>query len=523
MKKNITSLLFAIGGILLSTSSWSQCPTISCPSDTTIYNVANNCSAVFSYPLPGGSDPCEVVADTFQYSGSIVSWVVPAGVTSINVEARGAAGSYNTSSSVVGGLGAIVSGDLSVTPGETLYLLVGQTYSITSGAGGNGGGGGTFVVDALNNPLMIAGGGGGSGGGSDSPAKHGQVGTTGGTGSGGGGLGGSNGNGGSIGATFASGAGGGLLTDGADGWTANSGGDAFVNGGAGANVGFGIGGFGGGGNGSGYVVGGGGGGYSGGGAASNSSGGGGVGGGGASYNGGTNQVNTAGANNGHGMIVITYGGATTTSFVSGIGSGNEFPIGTTTESFVAVNAMGDSAYCSFNVTVIDTLTIPASLGAFGQDSICVYNDPIALPVGTPAGGTYSGNGVSGMSFDPSLSGVGSHTVTYTYVDSITGCTTEAMSSIIVDGCAGLLDIQAPNNLSIYPNPNNGNFSISFDNGTNELTSIEVSDLHGRVVYSTSSNEAHISYSIDIRNEASGVYLLKISSDSHSYTQKIVKE
>jgi len=241
------------------------------------------------------------VADTLNYTGSIVTWTVPNGVTVVRIEARGAQGGFNTNSTTSAGLGASMRGDFTVTPGSQLKILVGQQPNTSNG---NGGGGGTFVTDSANNPLIIAGGGGGSSQGDDSTNKHGQTGTSGGQGAGGGGLGGTAGSGGSIGASgFQSGAGGGLLTDGANGFAINSGGLSFLNGGGGgtaqapAN-----GGFGGGGSGSSYVVGGGGGGYSGGGSGGNSTAG--VGGGGGSYNGGTNQVNTGGANSGNGVVII---------------------------------------------------------------------------------------------------------------------------------------------------------------------------------------------------------------------------
>ena len=227
---------------------------------------------------------------TIDYTGAIVFYTVPVGVNSLNIIVRGAEGGNNTSSGVRPGLGAELSGDFSVTPGQQLKLLVGEQPTIS----GNGGGGGSFVTLTDNTPIIIAGGGGGSSRTTDSPQKHGQAGTAGGNGAAGGSSGGTAGSGGLSDGTssFISGSGGGLLTDGGDGWTANSGGDAFINGGAGANVGFGIGGFGGGGNGSGFVVGGGGGGYSGGGGGGNTPGG--VGGGGGSFNSGANNTALAG-------------------------------------------------------------------------------------------------------------------------------------------------------------------------------------------------------------------------------------
>lgn len=433
MNKNLLKSGVALATLLISSQSWSQCAQITCPSDVTITAPGAACDVAYTYGVPVGVDACQSASDTLWYSGSIASYTIPAGVTSVTIEARGAQGSNNTSSGVTAGLGAIMIGDFTVTPGQVLSVLVGQQFSA---AGGNGGGGGTFVVDALNNPLIVAGGGGGSAQSTDSPNKHGQVGTTGGTGAAGGGLGGTNGSGGYIGATFASGAGGGLLTNGQDGWTSNTGGLSFLNGGSGGTSnGNAQGGFGGGGSGSSYVVGGGGGGYSGGGSGSNSTGAG-VGGGGGSYNAGTNQNNTGGANTGHGMVVITYYTSASTSMIAGLGSGSNFPLGTTTETYVAYVSPTDSATCSFNITVIDTvapvITVPTDVQSC---SSAVSN--IAASATDPCGGeviTYTMTGATTGSGSGDVSGTtfnqGTTTIWY-YATDISGNVDSASFDVTV--------------------------------------------------------------------------------------------
>ncbi len=97
---------------------------------------------------------------TFSYTGSIENWTVPSGVTLVTIEARGAQG--GNSSYGTGGLGALIQGTVSVTPGEQLKVLVGeQGYGDSDGAGG---GGGSFITRSDDTPLVIAGGGGGAGG-----------------------------------------------------------------------------------------------------------------------------------------------------------------------------------------------------------------------------------------------------------------------------------------------------------------------------------------------------------------------
>ena len=151
------------------------------------------------------------------------------------------------------------------------------------------------------------------------------------------------------------GGGGGLLTDGQVGSGFITPARAYVNGGTGGvRLGFPHAGFGGGGFGSGAAGGGGGGGYSGGGSAWFTGAENAVGGGGGSFNIGTAQTNIAGTNSGNGIVTISYLNPTTIAQTAGLASGTSFPVGTTTNTFVATDAFGNTATCSIDVTVNDT-------------------------------------------------------------------------------------------------------------------------------------------------------------------------
>src|SRR5690242_17739744 len=54
------------------------------------------------------------------------SFTVPAGVTSVHLAATGGSGA---AAGAVGGFGAVASGDLAVTPGQTLHAVVGGNGS----------------------------------------------------------------------------------------------------------------------------------------------------------------------------------------------------------------------------------------------------------------------------------------------------------------------------------------------------------------------------------------------------------
>ncbi|MFN4892397.1 MAG: PKD-like domain-containing protein [Bacteroidota bacterium] len=270
---------------------------------------------------------------TLNYTGAVQTWTVPAGVTSINIEAYGGAGASgsagaNSATGGVGGKGSKTTGTLAVTPGQVLNIYVGGAASGSTGGynggapGGNaaagGGGGATDIRISGTTPsdrVLVAGGGGGGGrGGCESGTVTGGAG-----GDGGNGVNGANAPtpGGFAGGGFgAIGQNGGLAGIGCGGFLGQPGlaGDLNGTGGTGGNgqtcccfsapsV------PGGGGGGGGYIGGGGGGGGSAGtvGCTGNDKGGGGGGAGGSSYTGGVSAGSTTnGVNTGNGYVVITY-------------------------------------------------------------------------------------------------------------------------------------------------------------------------------------------------------------------------
>ncbi|MGD9976914.1 MAG: T9SS type A sorting domain-containing protein [Bacteroidales bacterium] len=63
--------------------------------------------------------------------------------------------------------------------------------------------------------------------------------------------------------------------------------------------------------------------------------------------------------------------------------------------------------------------------------VCIDASPITLDGGLPGGGTYSGGGVTGGTFDPATAGAGTHAVTYSYTDA-NGCSSAASGDIVVN-------------------------------------------------------------------------------------------
>ncbi|MBL0018552.1 MAG: HYR domain-containing protein [Bacteroidetes bacterium] len=249
---------------------------------------------------------------TFNFTGTVQSYTVPVGATSVTIDARGAQGGGSFGGA--GGLGARMTGTFATTPGEVLSVVVGQQGLLQVGGqvqNSSGGGGGTFVFRAGPSLLVAAGGGGGKCNYTSSaplhPAADGQIGTAGGASSDGnpGGVGGAGGPAGLWSSVPCAGGGTGWNSNGGGpygglGYNTWTGGPGYCGGGGGGCGG--VGGYGGGGGGGNhYGGGGGGGGYSGGGGGTDPT----HGGGGGSYNSGTSQANTAGFQPGNGQVIIT--------------------------------------------------------------------------------------------------------------------------------------------------------------------------------------------------------------------------
>ncbi|HTF04674.1 MAG TPA: T9SS type A sorting domain-containing protein, partial [Bacteroidia bacterium] len=149
--------------------------------------------------------------------------------------------------------------------------------------------------------------------------------------------------------------------------------------------------------------------------------------------------------------------------------------GSTTYTAVATNANG----CVDSSTVMVTVNLApvVTLGSFS--TVCLADDSMALTSGNPAGGIYSGTGVTGNTFSPSAAGIGTHTITYTYTD-INGCVNSDSASINVDACLGISNAVAAGSIAISPNPATDVVTIAW-NANATVTAIKIMDAAGRVV------------------------------------------
>ena len=143
--------------------------------------------------------------------------------------------------------------------------------------------------------------------------------------------------------------------------------------------------------------------------------------------------------------------------------------------------------------------------------------------GNPANGEYFGTGVTNGYFDPSVAGVGTHTLTYTYVEPQTGCTDTAYQSIYVDQCVGIDENIETIAVSIYPNPNKGNFILELNSKFDNSVKIKIFDPVGILVYEE--NEiiinGKVTRNFNFDDLAAGVYFINVYSEDIRYIKRVV--
>ena len=201
------------------------------------------------------------------------------------------------------------------------------------------------------------------------------------------------------------------------------------------------------------------------------------------------------------------------------------PAQTTTYTVTGTNASGCTGTATVTVTVnalpIVTLTLPTS-------TLCLTAAPLTLSGGTPAGGTYSGVGVSNGVFSATSAGPGTYTITYT-VSNAQGCTASATQQLTVTTTAcpvtATMGTAPVAELALYPNPTTGLITVSLTGASRAAVSGIVLNALGQQVGRfalPASGTGPLSQTVDLHELPSGVYLLRLDlGGGHWLTRRLV--
>ncbi len=189
---------------------------------------------------------------------------------------------------------------------------------------------------------------------------------------------------------------------------------------------------------------------------------------------------------------------------------------TTTTYTVSGNLTGCTSQAVKTVTVTVN-QLPTVTFATVASPLCSGNAPVTL-TGTPAGGTFSGTGVTGSSFSPATAGAGTFTLTYNYTNA-NSCSASATRTVSVSLCTGITEV-TNTAFSIYPNPAKDVLYITMD-GSLTKAELELYDALGKLVIAEKITDNQMS--LDITGLAKGIYTVRIVAGNEQVTRRMIKE
>lgn len=219
------------------------------------------------------------------------------------------------------------------------------------------------------------------------------------------------------------------------------------------------------------------------------------------------------------QVTLTASGAATYVWTGGVTNGVPFtPTATSTYTVTGTDAAGCDGTDAITITVN---TLPTVLLNLPFTTICFDDASAALSGGQPTGGTWSGNGVSGATFDPSVAGNGAQSITYTYTDA-NGCVGSNSQIVTVDACVGVNEISGNGAFNVYPNPAGAFFFITTPTDASQVT-VEVYDSNGKLVSALYKDQfnAHDRMEVNMNEAANGIYLVRVTTASGVNTSRVI--
>lgn len=176
-------------------------------------------------------------------------------------------------------------------------------------------------------------------------------------------------------------------------------------------------------------------------------------------------------------------------------------------------ANGCTSIANYSLNNPNPPTVTVSLA---MDTLClIFTGPFQLTGESPSGGVWSGNGVSGSTFDPDSAGFGWHVITYTYTDSAS-CVGSATDSLFVDICGGLSE-PTLSDFVLSPNPFTDVLTLQFT-GNDHIVSVY--NMQGQLVHSE--NVIGTIVRMSLMELPVGVYTIQVVNENGVMMKKIQK-
>lgn len=206
---------------------------------------------------------------------------------------------------------------------------------------------------------------------------------------------------------------------------------------------------------------------------------------------------------------LSVSGATTYTWDSGATTTSISVTPTTTTTYSVsgtLNTCLDSKTISISVNPLPVVTT-------NTGSICLGESFTITPSGASTYSYSSGSSIVSPSVTTNYTVTGTNTV---------GCSSSAVSSVTVNACVGVIELENNNKVSIYPNPTSGIINVNFDNLINDEMNIQITNSIGQLLFNEKVKTIHSTY--NLQKLPAGLYFVNIVKNNKVVAiQKIIKE
>lgn len=209
-----------------------------------------------------------------------------------------------------------------------------------------------------------------------------------------------------------------------------------------------------------------------------------------------------------GSVLLSGSGAAVYSWSNGVTDNTAFfPQATASYTVTGTDNNGCTDSATATVTVYPLPAVTINLSAV--DTQCTTINLVVPDSVFPAGGVFSGTGITGNTFSPAAAGPGTHVISYTYTDG-NGCAATATDSIYVDVCTGsVMNSKTRPVFALYPNPAAERIFIA--GPAEKITAVYIYNASGEQLHQY--GRSYTANGFSLTGLAGGLYFLRIESGS----------
>ena len=219
------------------------------------------------------------------------------------------------------------------------------------------------------------------------------------------------------------------------------------------------------------------------------------------------------------LNLTSVGAASTYTWLPSGSNNNGITVNPSTTTTYTLSGSSSNGCVGSVSQVISVNPKPAVTAASANGNNVCVTDVTSLLANGAINYTWQSNNIFLQGASVQVSPNSNTTYTVTGTDN-NGCSNTATVQLIVSACVGINNISASaQGINIYPNPNNGEFTVELNNGINK--SISITDLSGKVILSANTSDNKINFNLN--KFAVGMYYVKIQSGNITEVLKVVKQ